>query len=145
MDGYPDSLRPSDHLQLAQDFFQAFRDLPRRLPPQSWPRYLMLCHSVELMLKAYLFHYGATPKELKAQIVRHSINELLTRAISKGLAISPPVRSDVRLLHEAHYNFWPRYPKENGKPVYTIEQFEKPVDQLLNAITAAVYSPIVSP
>ena len=85
MNGYPDALRPGEHLRLAEDFFQAYRDLPRRPPPLSWPRYLMLCHAVELALKAYVFHHGATSKELRAKAVGHSINELLTRATSKGL------------------------------------------------------------
>jgi hypothetical protein len=53
MNGYPDTLRPGDHLRLAEDFLQAYVDLPIRLPPQSWPRYLMLCHAVELALKAF--------------------------------------------------------------------------------------------
>lgn len=140
MNGYPDTLRPSEHLQLAKDFFQAYRDLPPRIPPRSWPRYLMLCHAVELALKAYLFHHGAKPKDLRAQGVRHSINELLTRATKKGLSLTPALQSDIGLLHEAHEKFWPRYPKEDAKPVYTIEQFESPVRHLLDAVTAAVYS-----
>jgi HEPN domain-containing protein len=140
MNGYPDTLRPGDHLRLAEDFFQAYRDLPRRLPPQSWPRYLMLCHAVELALKAYLFQHGATPKDLRAKVVRHSINELLTRATNKGLSLNPAVQSDIRLLHEAHENYWPRYPKEDAKSAYTIEQFESPARQLLDAVTAAVYN-----
>jgi len=139
MNGYPNALRPGDHLRLAEDFFQAYLDLPRRPPPQSWPRYLMLCHAVELALKAYLFHHGATPKELKAKAVRHNINELLTRATNKGLSLNAAVQNDIRLLHEAHEKFWHRYPKEDAKPVYTIEQFETPARQLLDAITSAVY------
>ena len=140
MNGYPDTFRPGDHLWLAEDSFQAYRDLPRRPPPRSWPRYLMLCHAVELALKAFLFHHGAKPKDLKAKAVRHSINELLTRATKNGLSLSPAVQSDTRLLHEAHEKFWPRYPKEDAKPVYTIEQFEAPARQLLDAVSAAVYN-----
>jgi hypothetical protein len=140
MNGYPDVLRPGDHLRLGEDFFQAYRDLPLRLPPQSWPRYLMLCHAVELALKAYLLHHGAKPSELKAKAVRHSINELLTRATNIGLLLSPAVQSDIRLLHEAHEKYWHRYPMEEAKPVYVIEQFEPPARQLLDAVTAAVYN-----
>lgn len=145
MNGYPDTLRSGDYLQLAEDFFQAYRDLPCRPPPHSWPRYLMLCHAVELALKAYLFHHRATPKELRAKTVRHSINELLTRAVNKGLSLSSDVQSDIRLLHEAHEKFWHRYPKEDAKPVYTIEQFESPARQLLNAVNAAVYNTSAKP
>ena len=53
--------------------------------------------------------------------------------------LSPAVQSDIRLLHEAHAKFWHRYPKEDAKPVNTIEQFEFPARQLLDAVTAAVY------
>lgn len=140
MNGYPNAPRSGDHMQLAEDFFQAYRDLPRRLPPRSWPRYLMLCHAVELALKAYLLQHGATPKDLKAKALRHSINELLTRATNKGLLLSPAVQTEIRLLHEAHEKFWHRYPKENSKPVYIIEQFESPTRQLLDAVTATVYN-----
>jgi HEPN domain-containing protein len=140
MNGYPDTLRPGDHLRLAEDFFQAYRDLPNRPPPQSWPRYLVLCHAVELALKAYLFRHGATPKELRARTVRHNINELLTRATNNGLSLSPTVQSDISLLHEAHEKFWHRYPKEEATPVYTIEQFESPARELLKAVETAVYS-----
>ena len=140
MNGYPETLRPGEHLRLAEDFFQACRDLPRRLPPQSWPRYLMLCHAVELAFKAFLFHHGATPKDLKAKAVRHSINELLMRAVNKGLSLNSVAHSDINLLHQAHENFWHRYPKEDGKPVYTIDQFEAPARELLEAVTTAVYS-----
>ena len=123
MNDYPDILRPGDHLRLAQDFYQAFRDLPPRTP-QSWPRYFMLCHATELALKAYLAYHGATPKELKAKDVRHSLAELLTRVTNKGLSLSAAAQTDIGLLSEAHEEFWHRYPKENGEPVYTIDQFE---------------------
>lgn len=98
----------------------------------------MLCHAVELVLKAYLFHHGASPKELRAKAVRHSINELLTRAMNKALSLSHDVQGGIRLLHEAHEKFWHRYPKEDAKPVYTIEQFESPARQLLDAVTPCV-------
>ena len=56
---YPDHFRPLDFLELAEEFYQAFHDLPARLPP-SWPRYFMLCHAIELAPKAYLAQHGAT-------------------------------------------------------------------------------------
>ena len=140
MNGYPDTLRPGDHLRLAEDFYQAFRDLPRHYPPQSWPRYFMLCHAVELALKAYLFYRGKTPMELKAPKLRHSLKELLTEATNSGLSLSTSVQNDIALMDEAHEEFWHRYPKEDGKPVCTIEQFESPARELLDAVSAAVFS-----
>jgi hypothetical protein len=48
----PHGLMPYEFLERAEEFYQAYRDLPARSPP-SWPRYFMLCHSIELALKAY--------------------------------------------------------------------------------------------
>jgi hypothetical protein len=48
-----------DMLERAEEFLEAFRQLP---PPArrwiSWPRYFLLCHSVELGLKAFLVSRG---------------------------------------------------------------------------------------
>jgi hypothetical protein len=52
-------LRALDYLGRAEDFFEAFCDLPENYPPRSWPRYFMLCHAIELSLKAYLAAQGA--------------------------------------------------------------------------------------
>jgi hypothetical protein len=48
----PPGLMPYEFLERAAEFYQAYRDLPTRYPP-SWPLYVMLCHSIELALKAY--------------------------------------------------------------------------------------------
>jgi HEPN domain-containing protein len=140
MNGYPDALRPGDHLRLAEDFYQAFRDLPRRHPPQSWPRYFMLCHAIELALKAYLAYHGKTPKELRSPKIGHSLKELLTEATNAGLSLGALAQNDIGLLSEAHEKFWHRYPKEVGKPAYTIDQFEPVARELLDMVAAAVYS-----
>jgi hypothetical protein len=130
-----DALRAFDHLALAQDFYQAFRELPRHIPPRSWPRYFTLCHAAELAFKAYLLHHGATRRELGARKVRHSLNSLLARATTKGLVLSAQARIDFGLLHQAHEEFWHRYPKEDWTTaVYTIDQFEGAVAELLNAV-----------
>jgi hypothetical protein len=42
-----------DLLNLAREYRQAYYDL-RQVRPISWPRYFLFCHSIELVLKAYL-------------------------------------------------------------------------------------------
>lgn len=93
---------------------------------------------MELALKAYLALHGATPKELTAKDVRHNLTELLTRATNKGLSLSASVRKDIGLLSEAHEEYWARYPKEDGKPVFTIDQFQGAAYELLNTVSLAV-------
>ena len=134
MDGYSDTLFGLEYLRLARDFLQAFRDLPQRPPPLSWPRYLMLCHAVELLLKAFLLHRGTKLEELKKYPIRHSLVELMRWAQDQGLKLDAEVTRDIELLSEAHEAFWHRYPRKEAKPVYVIEQFEATADALFKAV-----------
>ena len=128
------------YLALAEEFYQAFRDLPKNGPsgvPVNWPRYFALCHATELALKAFLLAHGWSEQQIKARQFRHNISDLMTEAIALGLNISPAARSDIDLLSEAHEKFWPRYPDQTG-PVFLIDQFEKPFVELLTAVTQAI-------
>jgi hypothetical protein len=46
---YPQDLLPFKVLKRAEEFVQAYRDLPKT-PPPSWPRYFLFCHAIELAL-----------------------------------------------------------------------------------------------
>ncbi|WP_315716650.1 MULTISPECIES: hypothetical protein [unclassified Bradyrhizobium] len=136
---------PNEHLrflELAEEFYQAFRDLPEKAPsglPISWPRYFMLCHAVELALKAFLLAQGVPLKDLENnRIFGHRIDALLKEAHEHGLAIGPLERSELEQLHAAHAGYWPRYPMKKAGPVFRIEPFEPYVVKLLEAVRAAV-------
>src|SRR5262249_29350948 len=61
-----EELLPYDYLHRAGLFYRAFCDLPEPGDPLwDWPRYFMLCHAIELALKAYLAYRGATYRQLK--------------------------------------------------------------------------------
>jgi hypothetical protein len=64
-----------DLLNLAKQYRQAYYDL-RQAEPLSWPRYFLFCHSIELVLKAYLAHHGLTEKQLRDQPYRHNIKKI---------------------------------------------------------------------
>jgi hypothetical protein len=71
----PDELAylPFEYLDYAEQFFEAFKQLPEERPEgrPSWPRYFLLCHSIELALKAYLALGGTTPGQLRQPERRH--------------------------------------------------------------------------
>jgi hypothetical protein len=140
---YPDALRGIEYLRLAEEFYQAYTDLPSRNPPY-WPRYFMLCHSIELGLKAYLAYRGATHEQLKKQGVRYNLRGLMRNAVRAGLSVKTETRSLIELLDEAHSGFWPRYPRGHGnptdarKPVFVIDQFSPAVRELLNSVADAI-------
>jgi hypothetical protein len=129
------------HLELAEEFYKAFRDLPPDGPsgiPVSWPRYFALCHATELALKAFLLAHGWTDQQTKDVAFRHNISNLMAASISLGLKISQTTRADIELLSEAHKKFWPRYPRETGDSVFILDQFENPFVELLTAVAAAI-------
>jgi hypothetical protein len=132
---YPDALRQFDYLERAEQFYIAFDDLPKR-PPPSWPRYFMLCHAIELALKAYLAAHGTTAQQLKD--FRHDFTALLKETTNKGLSLSASTQQGIKDLQEAHEKFWHRYPKEDGKPVFVIKQFKPAAHELLDSVSKAL-------
>ncbi len=138
---YPDALRGIEFLKLAEDFYQAYIDLPLRNPPY-WPRYFMLCHATELGLKAYLAYHGRTDKRLRQQ--GHNLCGLMKDAVNSGISVKTETRDLIELLDEAHSRFWPRYPRghrdpeDAWKPVFDIDQFPHSVRELLDSVAGAI-------
>ena len=130
-----------DLLNLAREYRQAYYDL-RQVAPLSWPRYSLFCHSIELVLKAYLAQAaGLTQDELQDPPLRHNIKNLLDKAIGCGLSLSTNTRASITLLTEAHAKHWPRYPMKIPEPVVLMYQCEADVDKLFKAVFAALDRP----
>src|SRR3974390_3001000 len=128
------------YLALAEEFYQAFGDLPENGPsgiPVNWPRYFALCHSTELALKAFLLAHGWSEQQIRGRQFRHNISELMRAAMALGLNISQQSCSEIDLLSEAHEKYWPRYPDQTGR-VFLIDQLEEPFVELLSAVADAV-------
>lgn len=137
MSAHPQVVLTSDLLERAEEFYTAFKDLPERAPP-SWPRYFLLCHAVELALKAYLAMHGKTMGNLKNEF-GHNIERLLDEAVRAGLPLGPLARGEIPRLNEAHVKFWPRYPREKSKPIFVIEQFDAYTRELLCAVRKCIH------
>jgi hypothetical protein len=134
-----EAVRPFELRQRAFEFYDAYKALPPTAPP-SWPRYFLLCHSIELALKAYLSRIR--PERYTIKILKdntqfgHKLSKLLRAAVdSEGLALGSHSRKELELLDKAHSKYWARYPKENSEPVYIIEQFEPSAKELLEQVS----------
>jgi hypothetical protein len=134
---YPEGLLTLELAQRAGEFFRAYKELTPT-PPPSWPRYFLICHAIELALKAYVGARRAlTQHELRAEF-GYGFAKLLTEAVSLGLALRPDTVRKLALLDEAHKAYWAHYPRESGDPVWVIEFFELRVVELLEAVSEAV-------
>jgi hypothetical protein len=135
----PNPFTAFEYLAYAEQFYYSFYKLPDLLPSISWPRYFLLCHSIELALKAYLAKLGATPQHLKQWERGHKLDKLVTEAVEKGLHLTPETQELIRALAEAHAKFWHRYPRDDGKlKVFVIEQFIPAAHELLSAVSMEV-------
>src|SRR5262249_2087091 len=112
-----------DLLSLAKEYRQAYYDLCQT-QPLSWPRYFLFCHSLELVLKAYLAQHGLTEKQLRDPPFRHNIENLLNRSIRCRLRLSTNTRLTITLLTKAHTQHWPRYPIRKSEGVVLMYQCE---------------------
>jgi hypothetical protein len=128
-----------DYLQRAEDFIGAFRALPPGNPP-SWPRYFLLCHAIELALKAFLISRGISSRMLKSAAFRHNLKQLLSEAVNLGLPLGLLARTELEHLDNAHAEFWPRYPRPHAKPVFVIDPFAPYADELLRAVASRLRS-----
>jgi hypothetical protein len=124
-----------DFSDLAEEYRQAYYALPERTPI-SWPRYFLFCHSIELLLKAYLARIGLTENQL--QTFGHNIKNLLEEAIKCGLSLSANARANIEQLTDAHTKHWPRYPMTTSAPIALIYQFEPDATELFEAVNAAL-------
>ena len=132
-----------DLLNLAKQYREAYKALsevtPSEVTPISWPRYFLFCHSIELVLKAYLSHTGLTGKQLQNPRVRHNIKNLLDKAIKSGLSLSTGARHKIEDLTETYTNHWPRYPITKSAFIPLIHQFEPDATELFKAVDAALH------
>lgn len=131
-----------DFLERAEEFYEAFCQLPPVGPRgESWPRYFLFCHAIELALKAFLARFGVSPPKLEKRPFGHDIDSLMTEALARGLNIGSLAVSEIRQLNEAHMKNWPRYPSKEVKPWFVIDQFEPYVVELLQAVSVALRGP----
>lgn len=143
--GHP-VLYPEWWLALASQYLGAYHNLPTPVQPRQpfWPRYFLLGHSVELVLKGFLGRKGVS--EAKLEKFKHNIRPLLKAATEAGLRISRKERALIARLDDIHAEHWARYPKNHSAPTIDISEFEPAVAELFEAVknqTGRAWSPLV--
>jgi hypothetical protein len=77
------------------------------------PRYFLLCHAIELILKSYLASHDASQKELKD--LGHNMLKAYARARKRGLKPSDPRTTEIiRWLSPFHKDLVFRYRKSSA-------------------------------
>jgi hypothetical protein len=127
-----------DFFALATQFMNAYRTSPSSRHP-DWPRYFQFCHAIELALKAFLAYKGLTRKKLASKKFGYNLDVLLNKTREFGLQLNKhDTLSNIALLNEAHTEYWPRYPRQTGKPVPVIDNFEGDAEDLFASVRTAL-------
>jgi hypothetical protein len=143
-------IRANEFWELAEVFLQAYDQIREPwlpIPPRDWPRYFLLCHSVELALKAFLHMKGVSEREMRGRQYGHSLAKLFEAASNHGLDISERARLIPHYYNDLHMDGWSRYPMPEDKktaPIAYVATFAREAKHLLREVAkhvpGAVYS-----
>jgi hypothetical protein len=134
---YPQSisLSPFELLERAEAFWTYKKASPTK------PQYFLLCHSIRLVLRAYIASRRSLAEDELRRTFGHDLLKLLGEASRLGLAVSPSAESEIQKLTEAHVKYFTCYPKQVANRVLVIEHF---VSQHVEELFKAVRSKIVA-
>ncbi len=132
-------LRAKEFLELAEVFLQAYDQIHEPwfpIPPRDWPRYFLLCHSIELALKAFLHVNGVSEPEMRARH-GHSLAKLFEAAATHGLAMSERAKLIPHYYNDLHMDGWSRYPLPEDKktaPIAYVATFAPEAKSLIREV-----------
>jgi hypothetical protein len=94
----------------------------------------------EIGPKAFVASRGVPEPKLRAEF-GHKIDPLMRAALAKGLDIGVFASSALMKLDEAHAKHWPRYPREEGEPMFIIDidSFEPYARELLQGVSKSIH------
>ena len=98
------------------------------------PRYFLLCHTIELILKAYIAsRRRMTVDELKT-LFGYNLTKLLNEAVRLGLNVSPSAENNIEKLIEARSEY-AIHPMAAVNRVLVVEYLvERDIDALFEAV-----------
>jgi hypothetical protein len=122
-------------LEMAEQFFSGYKLLLHRGLPIDWARYFLFCHSIEVVLKAYLISRGVTTESLKRKY-GHDLVKLFQACKDEGLAFRDDDVRRLSWLNEPHTEYWARYPREDWSSggVTVVEQLESNALNVLDLV-----------
>jgi hypothetical protein len=120
------------YLRAARLIESADPDLP------SSPIYFLLCHGMEIVLKAYILAAGGTEKELRPQNIRHHLDELRNRAFALGYSPSEKTNAVIDMLAPYHASHSFRYRDPGFKTYPTTDEVIQSLEAMLIHIEPVV-------
>lgn len=125
-----------NYLGDAEGYLSAARQLDEHAGQFS-PKYFLLCHAIELALKAFILAMGGTEKETRK--IKHDLTAAWSRAVALGLQPKNAEFSGiVERLAKPHKDYSFRYGKSWTHILPRSDLFEAAVSDLINDVTPTV-------
>jgi hypothetical protein len=125
-----------DYLGDAEAYVSAARKLDEHTGQFS-PKYFLLCHALELALKAYILAKGGTDKEIRK--IRHDLVAAWSSAIALGFRpTNAELDGIVKQVAKAHKDYSFRYGKSWTHFLPSADVFDAAVSRLIEDISPTV-------
>lgn len=124
----------------AENYLAAAKQLNPDVGQFSSPKYFLLCHAIELALKAYILASGGTERELKKREIRHALENLWIRATELGLrSTNDKLSKIIEQVGPAHEDHSFRYNPDTWTHLLPpADPFEAAVSDLISDVTVKV-------
>jgi hypothetical protein len=128
---------PASYLEASERYAQAVEILADRFGPVDVIG-LLASHSVELCLKGFLLHRGASEREIRR--LGHDLNQLWEAACLRGLGLLPEAPFWICVLSSAHdHPYLYRYPQEGvGSAIPEAQELKSHLRELLQHVSVAI-------
>jgi hypothetical protein len=125
-----------NYLDDAEAYLSAAKQLDGHASHFS-PKYFLLCHAIELALKAYILGQGGTEKEAKK--IRHDLTAAWSRAVALGFPSSTELETIVRLVAPPHRDYSFRYSNQSWTHMLpSANMFDVTVSGLIQQVSATL-------
>lgn len=123
-------------LRYAWDYYKAFEDLHEKHPDpvkMYEVKYFLLCHSIELTMKAYLREIGYTRKQLLK--IGHDLELLIHTLYKEGVLIDVPSMERTFSLNDYYKTKQFEYPQTGYKGLPSLDAMKSSTHLLLSMVT----------
>lgn len=127
-------------IRYAWDYFKSFEILQKEIPKEIEKyevKYYLLCHSIELGMKAYLREKGYSRKQLLK--LGHDLEKIIGQLHKEGVVIDIDSINRTFILNDYYNKKMFEYPQTGYKSMPSLKHMEDYVKLLLDMVSNSIY------
>lgn len=120
-----DRITPKGFIVLAKEYYFSYLAVQEKFPSfvtQLHTKYFLICHSIELIMKAELRIRGVTARDLKSNLFGHNFDKLLTKLREFNILLDQESTILLRSINEYYRTKQFEYPLIGSKSLIRLEK-----------------------